>query len=152
QPDSSDHLQGQDDDEITRRRPPADGEGVPAQARQLPYPHPRWLVRLAEDDNHKGSLTYAQADPPPRSTSAINIARTAVYASTRPARRNVTRVASCLPWAKPARAAGMRVVGSIWFVPIAARESASGVITSTWLPCFRRPSTWLARSAPGNLR
>ena len=26
---------------------------------------------------------------------------------------NVTRVASCLPWAKPARAAGMRVAGSI---------------------------------------
>src|SRR5205823_13445907 len=41
--------------------------------------------------------------------------------------RNVTRVASCLPWAKPARAAGMRVAGSIWFVPMAARESASGV-------------------------
>ena len=66
--------------------------------------------------------------------------------------RNVTRVASCLPWAKPARAAGMRAAGSIWFVPIAARESASGVITSTWLPCLRRVSTWLARSAPGNLR
>jgi NAD(P)-dependent dehydrogenase (short-subunit alcohol dehydrogenase family) len=27
----------------------------------------------------------------------------------------------------------MRVAGSIWFVPIAARESASGVITSTRL-------------------
>ena len=32
---------------------------------------------------------------------------------------NVTRGASCLPWAKPARAAGMRVAGSIWLVPIA---------------------------------
>jgi len=61
---------------------------------------------------------------------------------------NVTRVASCLPWAKPARAAGTRVAGSIWFVPIAARESASGVITSTRLPCLRRASTWLARSVP----
>jgi hypothetical protein len=45
--------------------------------------------------------------------------------------RNVMRVASCLPWAKPARAEGTRVARSIWFVPIAARESASGVITST---------------------
>jgi DNA-binding NarL/FixJ family response regulator len=40
----------------------------------------------------------------------------------------------------------MRVAGSIWFVPIASRESASGVIASTRLPCLRRASTWLARS------
>ena len=32
--------------------------------------------------------------------------------------RNVTRVASCLPWAKPARAAGTRAAGSIWSVLI----------------------------------
>ena len=37
-----------------------------------------------------------------------------------------------MPWAKPARAAGTRVAGSVWFVPVAARESASAVITSTW--------------------
>ena len=60
-----------------------------------------------------------------------------------------TRVASCLPWAKPARAAGIRVPGP-WFVPIAAWEPASGVITSTWLPCGQ--GSRLARSAPGNLR
>ena len=57
-------------------------------------------------------------------------------AAARCRQRNVTRVASFLPWAKPARAAGMRVARSIWFVPIAARESASGVITSTRLPFF----------------
>jgi hypothetical protein len=34
--------------------------------------------------------------------------------------RNVMRVTSCSPWANPARAEGMRVAGSIWFVPIAA--------------------------------
>ena len=49
----------------------------------------------------------------------------------------VTWVVSYLPWAKPARWVGMRVAGSIWFVPIADRESASGVITSTWLPMDR---------------
>jgi hypothetical protein len=42
----------------------------------------------------------------------------------------------------------MRVAGSIWFVPIAARESASGVMMSTWLPSLLRASTWLARSVP----
>ena len=36
----------------------------------------------------------------------------------------------------------MRVAGSVWFVPIAARESASGVMTSTRLPCLRRPPEW----------
>jgi hypothetical protein len=40
----------------------------------------------------------------------------------------------------------MRVARSIRFVPIAAPESASGVITSTRLPCLRRSSTWPARS------
>jgi len=49
-------------------------------------------------------------------------------------RNSVSCSARALPWAKPARAAGTRVAGSIWFVPIAARESASGVITSTRLP------------------
>ena len=30
----------------------------------------------------------------------------------------------------------MRVAGSVWLEPIAAREPASGVITSTRLPCL----------------
>jgi hypothetical protein len=68
--------------------------------------------------------------------------------------RKVRWVASSFPWAKPARAEGMWVAISIWLVPMAARESASGVITSTWLRCLRRASTWLARSVPhvGSLR
>lgn len=61
-------------------------------------------------------------------------------ASARRRERDVRRAASSLPWAKPARAAGMRVDRSIGFVPMAARESASGAITSTRLPRLRASS------------
>ena len=40
---------------------------------------------------------------------------------------SIRRIASCLPWAKAARAVGMRATRSIRFVPMAARDSASGV-------------------------
>jgi hypothetical protein len=76
-----------------------------------------------------------------RGVVRVRYAEVERFASACHRQKNVTRVASCLPWTKPARAEGMRVDGSIWFVPIAVWESASGVITSTRLPCLRRTST-----------
>lgn len=64
------------------------------------------------------------------------------WASASNRQREVPRVASCLGWAESPRATGMRVAGSTWFVPIAAWEPASGVITSTRLPCLGSPLTY----------